>query len=74
MSRCDDFLAKNIFLQILAPLSAISPPMARLGFFVNDFFLQPYARAKIRTHISRVTPTWHLLKDALPTKLPRSGF
>ena len=34
------------------------------------FFLQPYAVAGIRTHVSRVALNqWDLLKDALPTQL-----
>ena len=42
--------------------------MALLGFF-----LPPHAAAGIQTHVSRVAPTQDLLKDALPTELPRRG-
>ena len=41
---------------------------AQLGLI---FVLPPYATARIWTHISRVAPTRDLLKDALPTELPR---
>ena len=41
----------------------ISSPMARLGLI----FLPLTATAGIRTHFSRVAPTWHLKKIALPT-------
>ena len=34
-------------------------------------FLPPCATAKIRTHVSRVVPTWDLKKDTLPTELLR---
>ena len=37
-------------------------------------FLPPYATAGIWTHVSRVAPTRDLLKDALPTELPRRGY
>ena len=37
-------------------------------------FLPPYAAARIRIHIRRIAPNLRdLLKDALPTELPRHG-
>ena len=41
-----------------------------LWWHCRDFFLLPCATAGIWTHISRVAPTWDLLKDALLTELP----
>ena len=43
--------------------------MARLGFF-----LPPFAKAVIRTHVRRVAPNPDILKDYLPTELPRHGI
>ena len=40
----------------------------------NNFFLPHNAAAKIQTRFSRVAPTSDLLKDALPTELPRCCF
>ena len=37
-------------------------------------FVPPYAAARIQTHVSTVAPNQRdLLKDALPTELPRRG-
>ena len=36
-----------------------------------SYFVPPHAATKIRTHISKVALTRELLKDALPSELPR---
>ena len=41
---------------------------------VARIFLPPYAAAGIQTHVSRVAPTWDLLKGALPTEFRVTYF
>ena len=41
---------------------------------VARIFLPPYAAAGIRTHVSRVAPTWDLLKGALLTEFRVTYF
>ena len=48
--------------------------MATIVFWKWYIFIPPYPGAWIRTHVSRVAPTWELLKGALPTELPRCGI
>ena len=45
----------------------------RINIMYKFFFLTPYAAAGNWAHVSRVAPTRDLLKDALPTELPRRG-
>ena len=64
------FLGKRTF-------SATFPISALASMFISQIhnqdlvFLPPHATAGIQTHFSRVAPTPDLLKDALPTELPR---
>ena len=56
------------FFQYALLIPSISPEGA------SRIFLPPYAAAGIQTHIGRVAPTLHLLKDALLTEQPCQGY
>ena len=75
------FFLKQSTFQTFFPIHALiwiwdSPTdgWARIIFCLYNFFSPPYAAAGIRTHTSRVALTRDLLKDALPTELPRCGW
>ena len=69
-------LYSSIFPKILALILCDSPTyeMATIIFWKWYIVLPTYATARIQTHVSRVAPTWELLKGALPTELPRCGI
>ena len=68
---CHTFFSHSLHLSLRLQDGVIR--IINYYFFATMFPTTLYGSARIRTHVSRVAPTWDLLKDALPPKLMLNG-